>query len=218
MNPETANPIFQRYLLTDYVHSANLAGQEFSIPLYHTVVADLPIIDKLYLNSEAFDIPELAGKSHEIFVGYAVSEAFLKMNSRGVLAGCVCILISQKLMHSFKAIGQIRVDTGRIQLANKDFTAQVQLLMQKHDLDEPEELFDGIRNGDLEGIQITNEVTTDLSYAATLDDMCYAEVDSGYGDGTYPVYVGYDKEGKIGSVYIDFLLFSRNDVIEQMLR
>lgn len=212
------DPLFQKYLLPEYVHEANLAGKPFSIAFHHTDIADFTINDALYIHGERFEIPELVNKSITIFIGYAVSDAFAAFNNNGSLVGTVCILLEGQLLKSYKQIGSIRVDNGRLQLANGDFSKHIEALLEKNKIAETEELFDLLKSGDIPDASLSNIEETYFSYGGVLDSINFIDIDSGYGDGTYPVYLAFNKNEKPCALYIDFLLFDRPDIIEKMIR
>lgn len=53
-----------------------------------------------------------------------------------------------------------------------------------------------------------NEIGSWINYTFPNTELNIVMFESGYGDGSYPVYWGMDKEGKITSLVIDFLVFN----------
>ncbi len=198
MSSMKTNPLFQQYFVPNYIHKITSSNTEYSFEFANVVVADLPIQEQLYIQGTVYSVPELVQKIHSIHIGYAISELFVSMSANGNLVGTVAILLNQKPLASYEQIGEVRVDGGKVQLANGDLSSYGSI-------------------DDVDAAKVSQVEKTVFSYAGIVDSISFVEVQAGYGDGTYPIYLAKDTEGVPCALYIDFLLFDRPDILEKLI-
>lgn len=166
------------------------------------------------------------------------SPLFAQFNSTNTLIGAVKIVASgisstsdvginsvDESKLTYTKAGTVRVESGMLQIATANFQdvcEQAQIAFNEQN-DPSADFYDKFEKSEIPGFTFeklnSSEVSTTIRITANGGAGIAMSVDiqSGYGDGEYPVTVGVNEKGETCVVYIDFMLFDRNDIIERII-
>jgi len=221
---ETNKPLFLEFFKKDFVFSTKMIDVPASFAFTSLNAGSLNFTTDINIHGSGY-LSKKNIKPQEVSVEIAVatSSFFTPFNQRGALVAALKITFSEKEPMAFERRADIRVDDGRFIVCDLDYVSHIAELQTKMSLPsekedyEDEDIYDLLVQGKVSGSNFSTGILTRHSQELVVDEKKAIEVNAGYGDGTYPLWFGYDADGNISAVYVDFKLFDRHDVIEQII-
>lgn len=209
-----SNPTLDSYFKESFEQNIKFIDQEHSVRFDYVDIGTLNNTGAVLIDKQEFSI-NCSNKELQVQAGYAVTSIFQRFDAQGVMISVARILLSEHEVDRFEEVGRVRVDSGRLELASGNLIEITEELKSKYKVEE-EELFQKIEEGQLPDISFVIGNQNDYAIEIALNGAKLIQVNSGYGDGEYPIYFAYSKE-VLSAIYIDFLLFERADIIEKLI-
>ena len=120
---------------------------------------------------------------------------------------------------TFHSAGVARVDSGMLNVATSEFQSTIEQAEEAYENsnDDSSDFTESLESSKIPGFKFTHTEINSFVLKNQINDEESLDIVSGYGDGEYPVFLGKDSQGVVRVVYIDFMLFDRPDVVEQLL-
>ncbi|MEN9604969.1 MAG: hypothetical protein RJB39_654 [Candidatus Parcubacteria bacterium] len=157
----------------------------------------------------------LSIKNVTVDIAVAQSDFFKSFRPSGSLVAGVRIMLSDARPEILEQKDDIRVDDGQFIVCEFDYVKHSREVEEAHHVGE--NLYEMLEGEGIAGVSYT-KTGDDYHQLLNLDGHMSMEIDAGYGDGTYPLWFAYDKDGSLCAMYIDFLLFERFDIIEKIIQ
>lgn len=220
---ETTKPLFLEYFKENFVHKTSMIDVPVNIKFLTKKAGTLNFTTDININGAGYLSKKniVAGKV-DVDIAVANSDFFNTFNKNGDLVSALRLTLSKGEAVRFEKRQDIRVDGGQFIVCDLDFVAHIGELQTKAGLGQDADygtpdVYDLLQEGRIPGSSLTVGLVTEHSQELIVDDRRTVEINSGYGDGTYPLYLAYDVGDNLLAAYVDFLLFERHDVLEQII-